>query len=158
MANITKKRLTERQFGGVPYGNTTTLHFTLETNATGAAIDSDTAAAIASGDVVRLGVLPAGTKLQDAQAIVSTAFSASVTGSLGFAYVDGVDSAAVPQDAAYFLNAQTLAAAARVRANTAKAPVTLPKDAYLILTTGGAANAKAAKLDALIEVELVGAP
>lgn len=158
MANITKKRLAERQFGGVPYGNTTTLHATLETNASGAAIDSDTTAAIASGDVVRLALLPAGAKLQDAQAIVSTTFSASVTGSLGFAYEDGVDSTAVPQDAAYFLSAQALSSTGRFRANTAKAPVTLPKDAYLILTTGGAANAKASKLDVLVEVELVGAP
>lgn len=158
MPTITKKRLAERQFGGVPYGNTTTLQFDLTTNAAGAALDSDTATAIASGDVVRLGLLPAGTKLQDAQAIVSTTFSASVTGSLGFAYEDGVDSAAVPQDAAYFLSAQALSTAGRFRANTAKAPVTLPKPAYLILTTGGAANAKASKLDVLVEAELVGAP
>jgi len=158
MPNITKKRLAERQFGGTPYGNATTLHFDLATAANGAAIDSDTATAIASGDVVRLGWFPAGTKLQDAQAIVSTTFSASVTGSLGFAYEDGVDSAAVPQDAAYFLSAQALSSTGRFRANTAKPPVTLPKAAYLILTTGGAANAKASKLDVLVEVELVGAP
>lgn len=158
MANITKKRLAERQFGGVPYGNTTTLHATLETNASGAAIDSDTTAAIASGDVVRLALLPAGAKLQDAQAIVSTTFSASVTGSLGFAYADGVDSATVPQSATYFFSAKSLATAVRQRADGTAAPVTLPKDAYLILTTGGAANAKASKLDVLVEVELVGAP
>jgi hypothetical protein len=158
MPTITKKNLAERQFGGVPYGNTTTLQFALETNASGAALNSDTTAAIGLGDVVRLGWLPAGAKLQDAQAIVSTTFSASVTGSLGFAYVDGVDSTAVPQDAAYFLSGQALSSTTRARANTAKAPVTLPKDAYLILTTAGAGNAKASKLDVLVEVELIGAP
>lgn len=158
MPTITKKRLAERQFGGVPYGNTTTLHYELTTAANGGAVDADSAAPIASGDVVRLGTIPAGTKLQDLQAIVSTTFSASVTGSIGFAYVDGVDSAAVPQDAAYFLSAQALSSTGRFRCNTGKAPVTTPKDAYLILTTGGAGNAKASKLDVLLEVELIGAP
>ncbi len=37
--------------------------------------------------------------------------------------------------------------AARLRNTSTKAPVTLPKDAYLVLTTSGAANAKAARVD-----------
>ena len=158
MPTITKKRLAERQFGGVPYGNHTTLHYELATAANGGALDADSTAPIASGDVVRLGTIPAGTKLQDLQAIVSTTFSASVTGSIGFEYVDGVDVAAVPQAANFFLNNQSLATAGRFRMNTANPPVTIPKDAYLILTTGGAGNAKVSKLDVLLECELVGAP
>lgn len=158
MATITKKRLAERQFGGVPYGNVSSLAFKLASNASGAAIDSDTTAAIGNGDKVRLGVLPAGMNLQDSLFIVSTAFTALVTANIGFEYVDGVDDANVPQDADYFGAAVTLHTAGRYRQATTVAPVTLPKDAYLIVTTAGAANAKAAQLDALIVGEQVGAP
>lgn len=158
MATIKKKGMGAQQFGGfTPYGNLTTLRATLETNASGAALNSDSTAAIASGDVVQLLELPEGMLLEDAQAIVSTAMTASVTGSLGFAYADGVDDAAVPQDAAYFIAAGgVLNATGRLRANTAKAPVRLPKAAYLILTTGGAANAKASRIDFIVHGERLG--
>ena len=108
--------------------------------------------------MVRLGVLPAGFKLLDSQVIVSDAFTAAVTTSIGFAYVDGVDSAAVPQSANYFGAGLSLAATARLRNATTNAPVTLPKDAYLILTTAGAANAAAGIADILIDGVLTGAP
>lgn len=159
MPTITRKKiLNQRQFGGVPYGNRTVLDYNLTTNALGAFIDSDLATGIASGDVVRLGVLPAGFRMTDAQLIISTAFTALVTANLGFAYVDGVDSAAVPQSATYFGTGLVLNAVGRLRNATTAAPVTLPKDAYLILTTAGAANAKVAVLDIDIEGVLVGAP
>lgn len=158
MATITKKRLAESQFGGAPYGNTSTLRYNLTTNASGAAVNSDTTAAIASGDKVILGILPAGTLLQDSTAIVSDAFSASVTANIGFEYVDGVDSTTVPQDASYFFASLALSSTSRTRQSTAKAPVKLPKDAYLIATTGGAANAVVGVLDVLVEAEQVGAP
>ena len=45
-----------------------------------------------------------------------------------------------------------LNATGRLRNATTKAPVTLPKDAWLVLTTGGAANAKAARVDVLLSV------
>jgi hypothetical protein len=35
--------------------------------------------------------------------------------------------------------------------------VTLPKDAYLVLTTSGAANAKAARVDVVLQVISTGA-
>lgn len=159
MATITKKRvLSDAQFGGVPYGNRTVLPFQLKTNAIGAAVDTDTAAAVGNGDKVYLGLLPAGFLLQDAVAIVSDAFSASVTANIGFEYVDGVDSTAVPQDADYFFAALALSATSRTRMTVANAPVKLPKDAYLVVTTGGAANAVVGVLDILVEGELVGAP
>lgn len=159
MATITKTRFRTRQFGGAaPYGNKTSLPFKLETNATGAAIDADSTAAIALGDKVILGVLPAGMRLQDMLATVSTAFTALVTANIGFEYVDGVDSTAVPQDADYFGAAVALNTAGVYRKATATAPVVLPKDAYLILTTAGAANAKAAQVDVFIDGELTGAP
>ena len=85
---------------------------------------------------------------------IKTGMTATVTGSLGFKYVDG-DSTEVPQDAAYFINAGDLATAGRLRANTGKL-VTLPKAARLILTTGGAANAKASDIKVIVSGELTG--
>ena len=159
MATITKKKiLNQATFGGTAYGNLTALAFNLTTNATGAFTDSDVATGIALGDVVRVGVLPAGMKLLDSQLIVSDAFTAAVTTSIGFAYVDGVDSAAVPQSATYFGTGLSLAATGRLRNATTNAPVTLPKDAYVILTTAGAANAAAGVADVIVEGVLTGAP
>ena len=159
MATITKKKvLNQKQFGGTPYGNKATLEFNLTTNAIGAFADSDVATAVQSGDKIRLGVLPAGFRLEDSKVIVSDAFTAAVTANLGFEYVDGVDSTAVPQSATYFGSALALSSAARLRNATTNAPVTLPKDAYLILTTGGAANAVVGVADIFIEGVLNGAP
>ena len=159
MATITKKKvLNQATFGGTPYGNSTVLPFNLTTNAAGAFIDSDVATGIALGDVVRLGVLPAGFRLQDSNVIVSDAFTALMTGSLGFQYVDGVDSTLVPQSATYFGTGLVLNTVGRLRNVTTNAPVTLPKDAYLILTTAGAASASVGVADILIEGVLTGAP
>lgn len=146
MATITKNQLGERTFGAsLPvYGNLTGLRFTLETNSSGAVVGSDSTSAVASGDVVKIGIIPAGFTNLDLLAIITTAWTASVTAKLGFAYVDGVDVTAVPQDDAFFIAAgQSLATAAIVRKTATTAPVKLPKDAWLILTTAGAANAKA---------------
>ena len=160
MPTVTKKQvLTEQQFGGVPYGNKTVLPFTFETNASGVYVNSNQATAVAIGDVVRIGVLPAGMRLDDSLAIVSNAFTALSTAKVGFAYVDGDDDTAVPQDDDYFNAALALNAAGRTRANnTAVRPVTLPKDAYVILTIAGANLAEAGQLDLLVEGVLTGAP
>mgnify|MGYP000264083513 FL=1 len=77
---------------------------------------------------------------------------------MGFEYVDGVDSTTVPQSASYFGAAVTLHTVGRYRNATTNAPVKLPKDAYLILTTAGAANAAVGVADVLIETVLNGAP
>ena len=158
MATVTKNRYQDSQnFGAVPYGNLTTLEYGLATAATGAVIGSNSAAALASGDIVRVGILPAGFRLHDSLTIVNDAFTASVTGTIGFAYVDGVDDTAVPQDADYFGAAVAINAAGRYRAsNTAVAPVTLPKDAWLTLTTGGATHNTAANAVILVTGEHVG--
>jgi hypothetical protein len=151
MATITQKFNPNNNVGSTPWGNTRGLKYTLETNAAGAAIGSDSTAAIGLGDKVRIGVIPAGTSLLDSLAILSVAMTAAVTGKIGFEYVDGVDVTAVPQDDDYFLAAgQDLATAARLRNATTNAAITLPKDAWLILTTAGAANAKASKLDFIL--------
>jgi len=157
MATIKKTRYQDAApFGGVPYGNVTTLPFQLKTRANGSAIDSDTAAAIGNGDSVVLGLLPAGMTLYDAILKVSNAFTALVVGKLGFAYDDGVDDTTVPQDDDYFGTGITLHTAGLYRMATTVAPVKLPKDAKLILVCSGAANAEAAQLDVLIQGELGG--
>ena len=158
MTTITKKLLgDEKQSTGTPYGTATTLHYSVATNSTGAVIGSDVATGVASGDVVRVGILPAGMRLDDAKVLVSTGWTATVTGKLGFAYVDGVDVTAVPQDDDYFGSSLAIATPGRYAANnTGVRPVVLPKDAYLILTTGAAANAKASQTDILVNVTNVG--
>lgn len=153
MATITQKQIQNQgRFGGTPYGNDTMHLFTLKTLASGAVDGGDSSAAVAIGDKVRIGVLRRGFLLIDALVLISLGWTASATGKLGFEYADGVDDANVPQDDDYFLVAgAALATAARTRANnTAVIPVTLPKDAYLILTTAGAANAKASRLDVIV--------
>ena len=157
MATIKKKFIGDKQFGGfTPYGNVTTIRATLQTNATGAALNSDSAAAIGIDDVVVLEKLPEGFLLEDAQVIVSTPMTASATGSLGFIYADGVDSTDVPQDAAYFGTGLNAAAAGRLRTASSKAPVRLAKEAYLVWTQAGAANAKASRIYVIVRGERIG--
>lgn len=157
MATIKKKFIGDKQFGGfTPYGNVTTIRATLQTNATGAAINSDSASAIGVGDVVVLEKLPEGFLLEDAQVIVSTGMTATATGSLGFIYADGVDSTDVPQDAAYFGAGLNAATAARIRTASTKAPVRLAKEAYLVWTQGVIANAKASRIDVIVHGERMG--
>lgn len=152
MATITKKNVRKLEQYAGPQGNAWKDKFSFSTNASGVFVDSDTAAAVGNGDVVRIGTLPAGLELHDALAIVSDAFTAVSTAKIGFAYVDGVDSAAVPQDDDYFFAALAYNAVGRTRAaNTGVRPVTLPKDAYLIVTNGGAAQAAAGVMDVIVE-------
>ncbi len=109
---------------------------------------------IATGDVIILGILPAGWRLmpQFAKIVVSDAFGTGVTGTVGFAYIDGVDDTAVPQDADYFLLSNTLASTVSLSGNnTAVTAVTLPKSAYLTVTLGGTSHdASAAAMDVYI--------
>lgn len=160
MTTITKKKVAHLpSFGGVPYGNYTGLRFTFETNSSGVYVDSDLATAVQTSDVVRIGILPAGMRLDDCLNIISDAFTASATADIGFAYVDGVDSSAVPQDADYFDAALALDGTTRTRGlNLAVRPVVLPKDAYLTLTIAGAHLAAAGVLDVIVYGELTGAP
>ena len=133
-----------------PWGNNLTLAYNFTTNASGVIVSSDKSTAVADGDVIRLGVLPAGLKLIDMTRIISDAFATSTTDKIGFAYVDGVDSTAVPQDDDYFSAATTSAATAITHKTAVTAPVILPKEAYLILTSAGAAQSAAGVMDILI--------
>ena len=158
MATITQKTYSDVHFGSAPpYGNFSVRHLRLETNSVGAVANSDVATGVAIGDVVRVGVIPGGMKLIDFLMIISDATTAALTGKIGFQYVDGVDDTAVPQDDDYFVAAgQSLATAAVVRKTAATKVVTLPKDAYLIVTTAGAASDAVALIDFAITGEIIG--
>lgn len=160
MATSYKKALKSvSQFGGTPYGNKSVLSFNVTTGATGIWTDGTLATAGGTSDELIPGILPAGMRLDDCLAIVSDAFASTQTVKIGFRYVDGVDSTAVPQDADYFFAALALSAQGRTRANNlAVAPVTLPKDAYLVIDLDGAAMSTAGVLDLLIEGVIAGAP
>lgn len=149
MATVTKdnaKNLPDPSFSAA-YGNLSALQYKFAVNASGVMADSDTAAAVGNGDVVILGIIPSGFQPIDCMVNVRDAFAASTTAKLGFKYVDGVDVTAVPQDDDYFLTASATSAQAIFRKISYTAPITLPKDAYLILTVGGAAHSAAGIAD-----------
>lgn len=150
MPTVTKNRLPAARQFSAPYGNVWSDDFTYATNASGVAVDSNAAGATAVNDVVRIGLIEAGTILNGAEVIISDAFTASTTADIGFLYVDGVDDTAVPQDAAYFFAAVSTASTARINSNTAKAPVRLAKDAYVVLTRKGANDASVGVLDLVV--------
>ena len=123
--------------GNAPYSNSYVESFQFITNSSGHFVNSDfPSTAVADGRVVRLGKLPAGLELHSAILTVGDAFTASTTCKIGFAYVDGVDDTNVPQDDDYFILATASLASVGVIGsnNPAVSRVTLPKDAYLILT------------------------
>ena len=156
MATITKKNAhnsPDPGFGGTAYGNLFTLAFAFATNASGYFLDSDTAtSAVGNGDKVILGKIPAGTKLIDMYCYVSDAFQGSSTATIGFEYCDGTDDTAVPEDDDFFCAAATIAATGIIKKTNVTPPVTLPKDAYLILTNAGAAQAAAG----ILNIEVIG--
>lgn len=155
MATVKVKNQPYRHFGEtVPYGNVTTLVFRLTTNEAGAVKPSDSDE-LKDGDVIDLGALPGGLRLDDAQIIVTEGLNDGITGSLGFAYEDGEDVEGSEEDAAYFGAGLNLAAAGRVRAQGSKL-ITLPKPARLLLTIAGADNAKDSEIAVLITGEVVG--
>ena len=158
MATNTKKNIDNlRQIGGVPYGNLTGLEFSFETNASGVWVDSDQTSAVGIADVCRLGILPAGFRPLFSIVTISDAFTANSTFDFGFAYVDGVDVTAVPQDADYFYNALDEAVGVTLKTSST-APITLPKDAYLTLLNNTAAQAAAGQLHIIVVGIMTGTP
>ena len=156
MATVTKYNLNPTH-SGVPFGNAWVDVFNLTTNSSGVLVDSSQTTALAIADVITLGVIPAGTKIIDAMAIVSDAFTASATADIGFKYVDGTDVTAVPQDDNYFFNDLALDSAATTRKTLITTPLTLPKDAYVTLTLAGANLAAVGIIDIVINGQVVGA-
>jgi len=152
------RKLPDPNFDGVPYGNVAALDYHFETNSSGIMVDSDQATAILKTNIVILGIINGGMKLEDAVAIVSDAFTSSATMDIGFQYVDGVDDADVPQDADYFFDGAAMDALARLRMSTTNPPVILPKDAYLTVTPLVADLDAVGVLDVLVYGAMVGRP
>jgi hypothetical protein len=139
-------------------GNENCEKFVLAVDAAGKVAGVD----IATGDVIRLGIIPAGYELlpADCTVLVPDAFGTGVTAAVGFAYVDGVDVAgAAAQDADYFVTATSVAAQGIIRGNNAAVQcVTLPKDAYLTVTFAGTSHdASAARMEVLVRGTNLGA-
>lgn len=158
MATITKLKVRNEPQWGDACGNAWSGKFRFETNASGYYVNSDTpATAVGIADVVRIGILPAGLDIHESIQIVSDAFTATSTFDIGFAYVDGVDSTAVPQNAAYFAN--DLATTAGITRKTAStAPVVLPKDAYLTILNNTAAQNAVGVIDIIVQGIWTGIP
>nr|DAY12547.1 MAG TPA: hypothetical protein [Caudoviricetes sp.] len=155
MAKIHVRNKGGNRFGGVPYGNVSVEYYNITAKANGSIEGSSTVTAPQANDVLILGTLEQGFRLDDAQIIVKTPMTTGITADIGFVYADGVNDVKVPQDAAYFASGANLATAGRLRASTAKL-VCLPKDAFLTVTIKGAANAKSADIDILISGEKFG--
>ncbi len=158
MATVTKKALGAERTSTAHYGNAWTGIHDFTTNASGVLVASDQATAVVQTNVVRVGILPAGLEINDCLSICSDAFTVGVTHKLGFAYVDGVDDTAVPQDDDYFFAALAATVGRTAANNTAVRPLTLPKDAYLILTVNGstADHAAAGRYDFVVKGRFMG--
>lgn len=132
------QNLPDPPFGGVPYGNLSVLQFKFVTNAAGIMVDSNKATAIEDDSVVVLGRLPAGMTILDCVATVSDVFTDGSFCDIGFLYCDGVDVASAAQDADYFFDNldfhDATINAARHRTVRPLAPITLAKDAWLVLS------------------------
>lgn len=155
MAKIHVRNNGGNRFGGVPYGNMAVEHYRIVAKEDGTILGADAYGPPKADDVLVLGVLEQGFRLDDAQIIVKTGMSSGITADVGFVYADGADDANVPQDAAYFASAADFASAARIRCQSAKL-VTLPKQALLTVTLKGAGSEAAADIDILIYGEKFG--
>jgi len=151
--NNTPAELNKVQYMG-PHGNLSASHFSLVCASDGKV----NGVAVATADKIIVGQLQSGMKLYPADFTmnVSDAFTASATLAVGFEYQDGVDDAAVPQDADYFLTATTGSLAVQRGNNTGVKPITLPKAAFLIATVAGAALDAAARADLVVKGEMTG--
>ena len=142
MAEITNTHVRYvRQPGTAPYGNVYALAFPIFTDDKGVWTDGDSLEPAASGDILRLGIIPAGFRPLEAYVSVNKPI-AGLSGKVGFAYVDGEDDEDVPQkDDAWFTAANCGTEGITRRDGTFPSPY-MPKDSYLILTASGAPSGK----------------
>lgn len=140
-----------QNMGNTGYGNRQGFRFVLSTDSAGRALGATSLQALNIGTQVVVGVLPEGLRITDSQVLVTDAMGAGVTAKLGFVYADGVDSNAVPQDAAYFGTGLALSAVARLRNAVAKASHKLPKPALVVLEIAGANVAESGRVEVHIE-------
>lgn len=139
------------QFGNAPYGNYSVLHFGLKTNAKGGLLNANDATPIKQNDVIVLGDLPTGMRLENATLFVSEGLATSSKAKLGYVFKDG--STGGEDD--FFGTDLDVAAKGRVAAKNSKT-VTLSKDALLVLTVTSGANNKAADVSVSVYGEICG--
>ncbi len=156
MADISLKTLKVAFTNAAPYGNTTSIAAALITDAAGAVVGSDSSAAVGIGDVVAIAMLPAGMRLDDDFIDIDTIFASGSTFDVGFKYADGVDDTDVPEDDVYFTASLAADAGGRTRSDGSTRIITLPKDAYLIVTNKVAAQAQASAMQIVVQGVLKG--
>lgn len=113
-------------------------------------VRSITLAAATVADVFRFMKLPSGVRLLDLT-VFTTASTASTTMKFGYLPTDGSAG-----DDAHFMAAKSLATAARFRADTAKAPVVLGKESFIVGTLAGADIATGTTITLVAEYEYIG--
>ena len=146
----------DRPLGGVPFGNLSVLPFEAAFE-DGVWILSDDATATVHTDKLILGTIPKGFKMMSQQ-VKQTAILGDTNSTIdvGFEYVDGVDVTADPETINYFVDAMAIDAlitAPTIRFN-ATPPITLTKDAYLIVTVNTAAFVT--NLDGSLLIDILG--
>ena len=79
IVNIKAATAAQNRLGNTPYGNLNALSYKVTTTASGAVAGSDAlqTGTTAIGDVIRVGVLPAGQRLFDYMATIKTAMTVS---------------------------------------------------------------------------------
>lgn len=100
------------------------------------------AAGAASGDTItfsgdQLGKIPNGAILLDSQLLIPGS-TTSLTASVGYQSTDGDTSTTNATNTTFFNSATAVATAGRYAPTSLNAPVVLPKDAWPIVTIGGA--------------------
>lgn len=114
------------------------------------AMSTITLSAAAIADVFRFLRLPPMTRLVDLM-VINTASSVSTTMKFGYLPTDGSAG-----DDDFFAAAKSIAAASRIRADTALAPVVVEKEVDIVGTLGGAAIATATTIHVIALYEYLG--
>lgn len=99
-----------------------------------------------------LGIIPAGTRVEEARVITSGTLGAATTLSLGFEAIDGNTVPAT--DATYWLNA--VASTAALNQVSSSLPKTFDVPVALVATVGGAAVAGSPTITAIVKSKVVG--
>jgi hypothetical protein len=134
-----------------PYGNVTAKAYTVETDSSGVLIGGSQTTVLASGDIVVMGIIPAGTIIwPNISGSISNAGTASTTARIGIRPTDGVPTATAPNDDDYLLASRATSATGLLNAPTAVAPVKLSKDCYITVTIGGANHTSDFRMDFII--------
>jgi hypothetical protein len=141
MATITNTKVRAVPVPGVaPYGNLSAMAYPIVTDDKGKWVEGDSMEPAASGDVLRLGIIPAGFRPLWAYISVNKAVT-GLSGKVGFSYCDGEDDPDVPQaDDAWFTSGDFGTEGITERDGSLASP-RLPKDAFIEVTASGAPSA-----------------